>query len=199
MEVFDIFSTKVLIDRNVKLDINRQEMMEDIDNIIVEGDAVRAPLYQSHPILFQNWKNHWSLNWENLMHSFKRQVENYLALSREMYGRPEQYEISYMTSWFYRKDMENLNDSHSNNPIHNHFPAQVVGIYYLDNPGFDGTTLYNPNTSMHQSSITKSYSLGTGDWIIFPGWMQHCTSSSAIQSRLNRTVIACNSYLKVVE
>jgi hypothetical protein len=199
MEVHDIFPTKILVNETPKLNINVQEMMDDIDNIITDGRHLRVPAYQSHPILFQNWQDHWSVNWENLANSFSEHVMNYLSLAREMYGPPEMYELTYTTAWFYSKDIENSVDTHSHNPIHNHFPAQVVGIYYLDNPGFDGTTVYNPNTSIHQSSMTKSYSVGTGGWVIFPGWLQHSTSSGAIRSSLNRTVIACNAYLKVVE
>jgi hypothetical protein len=199
MEIHDIFPTKVLVNKKPKLDINKQEMMKDIDNIILDGKDLRIPTYQSFPILFQNWKPHWSVNWENLANSFSEHVMTYLSLARESYGPPEMYEISYVTAWFYRKDMVDAKDTHSHNPIHNHYPAQVVGVYYLDNPGVDGTTMYNPNQTLHQSSMTRSFSSISGGWTIFPGWVQHSTSSGAILSSLERTVIACNAYLKTVE
>lgn len=195
MELHNLFPTTVLTNINANLNINHDEMMGDIDRMIADGTHVRSPLYQSKPVMFENWQDHWSPNWENLRSSFKEHVESYLSLARDELGPPEQYEIHKTTAWFYRKDMSNLVDTYSNNPIHNHHPAQVVGIYFLHNPGYDGTTLYNPNTFKHATSATHTVSMGEGSWLIFPGWMQHSTSSSGIQSSLDRTVIACNAYL----
>jgi hypothetical protein len=198
MEIHDIFPTKVLVNENPKLDINKQEMMKDIDDIILDGKHMCAPSYQCQKILFQHWQKHWSVNWENLMNSFKSHVDTYLSMARESYGPPELYTIAYTEAWFYRKDMENRNNTYDNNPVHNHFPSQVVGVYYLDNPGCDGTTLYNPCNLMHNHSSEQSMAVCSGGWVIFPGWIQHNTSYSAIAGGLGRTVISCNAYLKVV-
>lgn len=193
----DIFPTKIMVNEHPLMKINHKEMMEDIDQIILEGEHVRTPLYQCKPILFQNYRDHWSPNWENLKNSFKEQVEAYLSMARQQYGPPEMYTISNTTAWFYRKNLDDLDDSYANNPIHNHYPAQVVGVYYLDNPGMEGTTLYNPNTSMYNTSMSHTCRAPTGSWIIFPGWMQHHTSSGGMQNTLPRTVIACNAYLTI--
>jgi hypothetical protein len=193
----DVFPTKVMFNENPILEINRKEMMEDIDKIIADGTYVRTPLYQCKPILFQNHQDHWSPNWENLRNSFKEQVESYLSMAREQYGPPEMYTISNTTAWFYRKDMNCLEDTYGNNPIHNHYPAQVVGVYYLDNPGVEGTTIYNHNQMNYHTSSSRTFIGPTGSWLIFPGWMQHHTSSGAVRNTLPRTVIACNAYLTI--
>lgn len=195
MKTLDIFPTKVLIDETPKLDIDHDAMMRDIDQLIEEKTYVRSPYYQSKPIMFNEDMPHYNKNWWTLKASFEDMVWRYVSIARDEMGPPEQYKLDRSTAWFYRKDMRNLNDTYANNPMHNHHPAAVVGVYYLHNPGYDGTTLYNPNMYKHVTAMTHTVPLGEGSWIIFPGWMQHSTSASGIQGTLERTVIACNAYL----
>jgi hypothetical protein len=193
MNVIDAFPTKILVNENANLPIDHDSMMQDIDNMIDDGTYIRSPLYQSKPVLFEQFAGDWHI----LQQSFEKHVEDYLSTARDQFGPPEQYEIDKTHAWFYRKDMNNLENSYANNPKHNHFPAQVVGVYHLHNPGYDGTTIYNPNTMFHTTSASVTHSVGTGGWVIFPGYLQHSTSATAIQSSMPRTVIACNAYLRV--
>lgn len=195
MKLYDVFPTKIFVDESADTNVNHQEMMADIDEIIRDKTHVRSPFYQSRPMMFNESMPHFNHNWRELKHSFENLVWTYLSLAREEFGPPEQYKLDRTTAWFYRKDMNNLADTYSNNPMHNHHPALVVGVYYLHNPGYNGTTLYNPNTFKHSTAMTHTVPLGEGAWVLFPGWMQHSTSSAGVADQLERTVIACNAYL----
>ncbi|MBT8563619.1 hypothetical protein G6678_09030 [Polynucleobacter paneuropaeus] len=99
-----------------------------------------------------------------------------------------------MTSWVTSADRGNYS------PVHNHYDADISGVYYYETNEKDGDIFFlSPNLAM-SNSIFRSFGENfhikpaQGKMIMFPGWLQHGVTANTTDH--NRKSLAFNIYFK---
>ena len=203
---FDLFPTQVL---QVKNDIftsqDIEDAKQDINYIIDQRENLQlddiTPRWQSYTILFREDIKWWSGDkrkdvWKKLQKTFVDACKLYLDTC-DCYAKFRNVDYAASNAWFFKAD-DDVKKNESN-PVHDHEPAFLSGVFYLSNPGDpkqNGTTFFSPGLSGYPAGVSAP-----GDeltWVIFPGGLKHESNYRLSPVNTDRYVIAANMYAKVV-
>ena len=84
------------------------------------------------------------------------------------------------------------------NPMHNHTPSYLSGVFYLRIPGdlsVGGTEFFDPRSNIGRGMRDIEIKPINLSWVIFPGWLDH--SAGTVDSDEWRYTIAEDSYVRV--
>ena len=112
--------------------------------------------------------------------------------------------LSSCRAWFY-KSIQNCEVSHFDlklNPIHNHNPSFLSGVFYLDVPKtteskVGGTVFINHSVNNFSDITDVEIPPHHFAWTIFPGWLHHRTGNYETKDK-SRYVIAADSYFGII-
>lgn len=180
---------------------HRQCMIADVDAMIHDNVHLQineiTPKYQSLPVLFHEQYPYVSRShWQILRDTFVNCCGKYLQTTENFCQNQEQLQPTGIRAWFYKGSRE-INQG-QDNPVHNHVPAILTGVFYIQVPGDGlegGTELIDPRGPAERSTRMTQIPPILGTWIIFPAWMDH--RSCQVDSELPRYVIAADCYVKV--
>lgn len=180
---------------------HRQCMIVDVDVMIQNNTHLQnnefTPKYQSLPVLFnEQFPYVSSLHWQILRDTFLNCCWQYLKTVENFTQNQDQLQPTGVRAWFYKGSKEI--DRDQGNPMHNHVPAILTGVFYVQVPGdgFEGgTELIDPRGPAERSTRMAQMPPVPGTWIVFPGWMDH--RSCQVDSDSPRYVIAADCYVKV--
>lgn len=180
VERFDLFATTITRFRPTNLfdDIELASMINDIEMMIKDNRNISndelVPKTQSSPILFDQEQMPNPV-WQKLASSFANACYFYKENVPDFCKHTKTLQLSKLRAWFYKSDNK-VNHTRIS-PCHNHSPAFLSGVFYLQiPPGFDetsGTYFRDPRGAgsdiyreMHVTAVPLT-------WTIFPGWMYH--------------------------
>ena len=194
---YDLFPTHVVRSKCPSITLeDKQEMLESVDLLIENGcysDHDLVPLYQTHVVLFQKEA---PPIWQKLKKEFINACDNYLHVVDNFTKNQKQIEYTDFGAWAY-KGWESLNITESN-PWHDHNPAFLSGVYYLNDPGdgtCGGTEFHDPRTAPAHGTRMQEVLPIENTWIIFPGWLSHKSVQLPLEEP--RYVVSGNLYIKI--
>jgi len=150
-----------------------QPNFQTFGNLFTDEDQAKFP----SPYVFKKLKK-----------TFLDCIEHYYKQGTDIRNN---FRSFYFNAWGYRTS----SDSNVNfTPIHNHFPAVLCGIFYVDVEPNCGTYFQDFQNFLNISNRggfmlenTKKFS-----WLIFPGWLLHRPEIKNITQ--TRYIIAANLY-----
>ena len=175
---------------------DKQEMMACTDWMIEQKmytDNELTPKYQTHVVLFRDDA---PAVWLKLREEFYQACRAYLRVVNEFVQNQEALEFTGSGGWVYKgwKSVDNI----ETNPWHDHNPAFLAGVYYLQVPGdgtCGGTEFHDPRLSSAHGTRMQEILPIENTWIIFPGWLAHRSIQLPLEEP--RYVVSGNLYVKV--
>jgi len=198
IKLYDCFPTKIVrySCENIINPYDKKDMMACTDWMIEQGmytDNDFTPKYQTITTIFAN---NAPPVWHKLRATFFNACREYLKATPDFCQNVDSLNFLSSGAWVF-KSWKSLNDTQSN-PWHDHNPAFLSGVYYLNDPS-DGTTggteFFDPRKSEAHGKRMQQVEPVENTWIIFPGWLNHKTWE--VESEEPRYVIAANAYIEV--
>jgi len=199
----DLFPTSLMMtDWKTEFTISEiQSLIEEIEYVIDHKpewleDSDRAVQLQSKSILFDRSKMNNPV-WEKIAESFVKSCSCYTN-EVQYFVDDKNVTINYIRAWFYKSNKEiSLNKK---NGWHNHYPAYLSGIFYLQVPescrtDTGGTTFSDPRGSGMRINRDFTIEPEPLTWIIFPSALEHKAGRSLLDE--DRYVIAADAFVYV--
>jgi hypothetical protein len=206
-KVEEIFPTTVMrVDgQNLFTPEEVEILKSEIDSIIEEKTHMQyddyTPKEQSLPILFKPQFTKNTDLWQRLQNHFLTSCSIYLRTVQSFSLNQGAINFVGARAWFYKNDGQS--QSSKDNPIHNHNPSFLSGVFYLDVPeslGNSGGTIFiDPRRPLTSSTRDAQFTPLNLTWVIFPGWLQHQSGTYSREEvkTTPRYVIAADSYVVV--